>query len=143
MERKENYTLLPVQDDHNCFACGPANPSGLHMRFYADEDSVVSWLTVPEHLRGWSTLVHGGIISTILTVEFIKPIHIGQQLKAEGKILKIVNRKEVLMEGRLSSHDGNLCASARGSFALLKPNVAERLGIVDAKDLKYLNTGGR
>ena len=164
MEEKDHYTLLPVEDDHNCFACGPANPSGLHMRFYADEDSVVSWLTVPDHLRGWSTLVHGGIISTILdeimswaaihlldkiivtrtmTVEFIKPIHIGQQLKAEGKILKIVNRKEVLMEGGLSSHDGNLCASARGSFALLKPNVAERLGIVDAKDLKYLNTGGR
>ena len=160
MEEKNGYTLLPVQDDHNCFACGPANRSGLQMRFYAGDDEVVSWLTVPDHLRGWSTMVHGGIISTILdeimswtaihllkkiivtksmTVEFKKPIHIGQQLKAEGRILNIINRKEALMEGRLSNHNGELCASATGSFALLKPDVAERLGIVDAKDIDYIS----
>ncbi len=159
MEEKDGLTLLPIQDDHNCFACGPANRSGLQMRFYAGQDQVVSWLTVPDHLRGWSTMVHGGIISTILdeimswaaihllkkiivtrkmTVEFKKPIHIGQQLKAEGKILNIVNRKEVLMKGVLSNRKGEICASATGSFALLKPDVAERLGIVDAKDLSYI-----
>ncbi len=97
MDKKEDYTQLPVRDDHNCFACGPANPYGLHMRFSANEDTVVSRLTVPDHLRGWSTMVHGGIISTILdeimswaaihllkkiivtrsmTVDFKKPIHI-------------------------------------------------------------------
>ena len=123
-------------------------------------NEVVSWLTVPDHLRGWSTMVHGGIISTILdeimswtaihqlkkiivtksmTVEFKKPIHIGQQIKAEGRILNIINRKEALMEGRLSNHNGELCASATGSFALLKPDVAERLGIVDTKDMDYIS----
>lgn len=160
-DKKEDYTQLPVRDDHNCFACGPANPCGLHMRFSANEDTVVSRLTVPEHLRGWSTMVHGGIISTILdeimswaaihllnkiivtrsmTVDFKKPIHIDRKLKAEGKVLEIVTRNEAIMEGYLYNQDDDLCASARGTFALLKPKVAVKLGIVDAEDLKlFLN----
>ena len=161
MDKKEGYTQLPVRDDHNCFACGPANPYGLHMRFSANEDTVISRLTVPEHLRGWNTMVHGGIISTILdeimswaaihllksiivtrsmTVEFKNQVHIGQELKAEGKVLEIVNRKEAIMEGYLYHPDGGLCASARGTFALLKPKVAVRLGVVAADELKiFLN----
>jgi len=38
------------------------------MKFYSTEkkELVVSWLKVPDHLCGWSNLVHGGIISTML-----------------------------------------------------------------------------
>jgi acyl-coenzyme A thioesterase PaaI-like protein len=156
MNKNPNYTLLPRQADHRCFACGPANPAGLKMRFYADQNSVVSWLTVPEHLRGWGTLVHGGVISTILdeimswtalhlirsviltktmTVEFKKAIHIGQSLKAVGKIAAIDRDKEAHLEGLLYKDDGTLCARSSGVFALLKPKVALKLGIVDETEL--------
>jgi uncharacterized protein (TIGR00369 family) len=159
MENMENYTLLPVRDDHKCFACGPANPSGLHMRFYANENEVVSWVTVPDHLRGWSNLVHGGIISTLLdeimswaaihllqkiivtksmTVDFVKPIYIGQKLKAQGRIVEVAGRNEAILQGYLHNAQDELCAKSRGRFALLKPKVAVRLGVVDAEDLEIL-----
>jgi hypothetical protein len=30
-------------DGYLCFACSPANPSGLHMAFYEDGDDIVSF----------------------------------------------------------------------------------------------------
>lgn len=153
------YTQLPVSDDHNCFACGPANPHGLHMTFLTDGEVVFSRLTVPGHLRGWNNMVHGGVISTILdevmswaaihllksiivtrtmSVDFLKPVFINQQLKAEARVTEVRSRKEALLQGDLYNHDKVLCASARGSFALLKPEVAEKLGIAAAEEIKAL-----
>jgi len=155
-----HYKILPIQDNHMCFACGPANPVGLHMRFAADRDRVVSYLRVPEHLRGWSNMVHGGVVSTILdeimswsaihmfksviltksmTVEFKKPVQVGQSLKAVGTVLEIRNEREAVMKGQLYSQAENkLHAAAEGVFALLKPKVALKLGIVDEQTLKEL-----
>ena len=142
-----------------CFACGPANPAGLKMRFFANQDSVVSWLTVPDHLRGWNMLVHGGVTSTILDeimswaaihllktiiltksmrVEFKKPVFIGQPLRAVGRVVEIKNEREAIMEGLLYGPEDDLCAEARGNFALLKPKVARKLGIVDEQALRDL-----
>jgi uncharacterized protein (TIGR00369 family) len=156
MNSAKDYEKIPVQDDHMCFACGPANPSGLRMQLYADSDSVVSRLVVPGHLRGWSDLVHGGVISTILdeimswtaihllkkiiltqsmTVEFIKPIRIGQPLQAVGKIVEIKNDRHAVLEGRLFSEPDTLCARAQGEFALLKPKVALKLKVVSEDEL--------
>lgn len=163
MDISPEYKMLPVRDNHGCFACGPANPAGLKMRFYANRDSVVSWLTVPAHLRGWSTLVHGGVISTILdeimswtalhliksvivtksmTIEFKKPVHVGQKLRAEGQIAAIQGDREAHLEGFLYGEDGTLCARASGAFALLKPKVALKLGIVDETELRQFIPSG-
>ncbi|MFO7687033.1 MAG: PaaI family thioesterase [Desulfobacterales bacterium] len=159
MKPPSDFSPLPIQDNHMCFACGPANPAGLKMRFFANQDSVVSWLTVPDHLRGWNTLVHGGVTSTILDeimswaaihllktiiltksmkVEFRKPVFIGQPLRAVGRVVEIINEREAIMEGLLYGPEGDVCAEARGTFALLKPKVARKLGIVDDQALRDL-----
>ena len=152
--------ILPVQDNHMCFACGPANPAGLHMRFAAGSDRLVSNLIVPDHLRGWSNMVHGGVISTILdeimswsamhffksviltksmTVEFKKPVHVGQKLKAIGTVAEVRNEREAVMNGKLYSQgEEDLLAVSTGVFALLKPKVAIKLGIVDEQTLQEL-----
>lgn len=158
MKERDRYKKLSVQDDHMCFACGPANAAGLHMQLYADSESVVSRLVVPDHLRGWSDLVHGGVISTILdeimswgaihllqkiiltksmTVEFIKPVRIGQSLRAVSRIVEN-ERNQAGMEGRLYLEPDTLCARARGEFALLKPRVALRLGVVSEDELQNI-----
>lgn len=159
MRMDKPVTRLPVNDDHTCFACGPANPHGLHMRFLTDGEAVFSRLTVPDHLRGWNNMVHGGVISTILdevmswaaihliksiivtrtmSTDFLKPVFIGQQLTAEARITEICSRKEALLQGHLYNHKNVLCAAARGSFALLKPKVAEKLGIAGAEEIREL-----
>ena len=159
MQSEKTFTQLPVDEDHMCFACGPSNPHGLQMKFQTDGETVVSQLTVPDHLRGWNDMVHGGIISTILdevmswtaihliksiivtramNVDFLKPVFIGQPLTAEGRITEIRSRTEALLQAELYNRDRVLCARARGSFALLKPKVAEKLGIIASEQLKAL-----
>jgi len=159
MKQPPDFYPLPIQDSHLCFACGPANAAGLKMRFFANQDSVVSWLTVPDHLQGWNKLVHGGVTSTILDeimswaaihllktiiltksmrVEFRKPVFIGQPLRAVGRVVEIKNEREAVMEGLLYGPEDEVCAEARGNFALLKPKVARKLGIVDEQALRDL-----
>lgn len=49
-----------------CFGCGLANPKGLHLRSYAQDDVVVATFTPwPEHDNGLGYL-NGGIIATLL-----------------------------------------------------------------------------
>ena len=159
MNAPEPYKKLLVQNDHMCFACGPANAAGLRMQLYAYRDTVVSKLVVPDHLRGWSDLVHGGVISTILdeimswgaihllqkiiltksmTVEFIKPVRVGQSLQAVSRIVEKQKDRQAVMEGLLYLEPDTLCARARGEFALLKPKVALRLGIVSKDELQNI-----
>lgn len=142
-----------------CFACGPANRSGLHMRFLAGNDRLVSRLTIPGHLRGWSNLVHGGVLSTVLdeimswtaihllrriiltksmTVNFKKPVYVDTPVKAEGRILRVNAEREAVMEGRLYSPEDRLSATATGTFVLIKPKVALKMGIVDEAALRDL-----
>lgn len=160
MKKEKNYTRVPKRGDHMCFGCSPINPSGLQMDFYSHGESVFSWLTVPEHLCGWGKLVHGGVLSTILDevmswsaiyilkkvivtksmkIEFIKPIYIKNELKAEGKVMDIKSKNEAIMAGFIYNHEGNLCARSEGTFALVKPAVAKRLHLVDEEDLRGLN----
>jgi len=152
------FKELPNTDTHNCFACSPMNAYGLQMKFYTDEESVFTWLSVPGHLCGWNNLVHGGVLSTILdeimswtamyklkhitvtrnlTVEFIKPVHVGEQLRAQGQVCEVERQRNAEMEGALYNEDGDLCAKASGTFALIKPNVAKRMDIMDAASLAW------
>ena len=50
--------------DATCFGCGLANPKGLHLRSYAQDDVVVAtFMPWPEHDNGLGYL-NGGIIAT-------------------------------------------------------------------------------
>ena len=79
------------------------------MKFYTNEAAVYSKLIVPDHLCGWNNLVHGGVLTTIMDeimswaaiyllqqvpmtksirVDFLKPVYVGNSLKAEGTVLE-------------------------------------------------------
>ena len=159
MNKESDLKKLPAIQNQMCFGCSSSNPAGLQMKFYGDKESVVSWVTVPEHLCGWSKMVHGGVVTTILdeimswsalyllkkvivtrtiTIEFIKQVHIKEELKAEGRVLELRSEKEAIMEGSIYNHKGDLCTRSTGNFALLKPKIAIRLGVVDETALKDL-----
>ena len=76
-----------------------------------------------------------GIMATSRQIDIV---FIDQQLKAEARVTEVRSRKEALLQGDLYNHDKVLCASAQGSFALLKPEVAEKLGIAAAEEIKAL-----
>lgn len=148
---------IPISDDSNCFACGSNNSCGLQMQFYSDDQSVKSWIKVPDHLCGWDNLIHGGVISTILdetmswsaiyllkkiiltksmTVDFMKPIYEGTKLKAEGKVSKRISEREASMEGFIYNDAGVLCAKSRGTYVLFEAKVAKKLNIMSAEALR-------
>ncbi|GHO88742.1 PaaI family thioesterase [Dictyobacter formicarum] len=53
-------------DYQRCFACGQNNPSGLHMMFRTENDTVVSDFQPREEHQGFPGVIHGGIIATVL-----------------------------------------------------------------------------
>ncbi len=153
----QKYVKIPKGDDHHCFGCSPANPHGLQMDFYYADNTVFSWLLVPEHLCGWNNLLHGGVIATILdeimswaaiyilkkfiltkemTVEFIKSLTVGTKLTAKGMVLKMISDREATMEGFLYDDRQRLCARAEGTYALLGADVARKLKVVDEAAIK-------
>lgn len=158
MIEKGAYQLLQNSTEHNCFGCSPINPSGLQMKFFADEDTVFSNVIVPDHLCGWSNIAHGGVLSTILdeimswaalhflkritmtksmTMEFIKPVYIRSPLKAEGKVLEVGARHDAVMEGTLYNSADEVCVKSKADFAVFSPKVAKRLGIADDASLTF------
>jgi acyl-coenzyme A thioesterase PaaI-like protein len=72
-----------------------------------------------------------------MTVDFFKPIYVGNPLKAEGRVLDKRGKHEALIEGRIYNHDDVCCASATGTFAVFSPAVAKRLNITDAESLQW------
>ena len=158
MESGQDYQRLPNSADHNCFGCSPVNPSGLQMEFFADHDTVFSNVTIPDHLCGWNNIAHGGVITTILDeimswaalhflkritmtksmqIEFIKPVHIQRQLRAEGKVLEVSGKHDAVMEGILYSENSVVCARSTANFSIFSPKVAKRFGIADDASLKF------
>lgn len=158
MASSKNYQTLPNSSDHYCFGCSPVNPSGLQMNFSADRDTVISQVTIPDHLCGWSNIAHGGVLTTILdeimswaalhfikritmtksmNMEFIKPVYIRTPLKAEGKVLEIMGKHEAVMEGILYNDKGAACAKSTANFAIFSPKIAQRLGIADDHSLQF------
>ena len=159
MKPAEDLKLIPNREDHHCFACGPANDCGLKMKFFTDETAVFSWLVIPAHHRGWDRLIHGGITSTILdeimswaaiyllkkviltkkmTVEFLHPVYVGSQLRAEGRIKARTGPREAVMEEFVYNSSNVLCARSEGRYALLEPKIAARLDMMGAEALEEI-----
>jgi len=127
------------------------------MKFFTDEKSVFSWLKVPDHLVGWDNLIHGGILSTILdeimscsalyllkkliltksiTIDFIKPVYEGTELKVEGNVFEKTSERQSVMQGRIYNKEGVLCTKSKGIYMLFEPEVAKRLNMLSAEALK-------
>lgn len=134
-----------------CFGCGVDNPIGLRMEFRTDGQRVYSLVSVPPAMAGWDQTVHGGILSTILdeimgwtvisllgkigvtksmTVEFVKPVRVGQNLTVVGAIEEICSERQVLVSGAIYSDEERVCAQARGTFAAMTAETAVRLGVM-------------
>jgi uncharacterized protein (TIGR00369 family) len=160
-EDRDGYILLPNSEDHNCFGCSPKNSSGLQMKFYTNErkDLAVSWLSVPGHLCGWTKVVHGGIISTILdeamgwaalvilkklvltksiSVDYLKPIFIGQKIRVEGSVLDVQNERKGVMQACIFDESNEILAKSSSAVSLFTLDSIREMGVLDEKMLGTL-----
>jgi len=70
MSYRDEATSLPILREQNhpsCFVCGPANRHGLGLEFrVADDGSVESCFPCPAAFAGYSGMLHGGVVCTLL-----------------------------------------------------------------------------
>ena len=130
------------------------------MKFFTDDKSLFSWLTVPGHLCGWDNLVHGGVLAAILdetmgwtairflkkfaltlamTVEFYKSVPIGEQIWVKGTVTEVRGKREASVEGCLYKGESTLCAKSTATFRLFTTEAIVRLGVMKEEAIKQFD----
>ena len=142
-------TSLSLNDETDygmCFACGPRNASGLHLRFERDGDWVrTAFRGRPEH-QGFPGQVHGGVITALLDevmsrvsmledrwtmtariqVRFRRPVPLDQEVTAIGK--KSRTRRGLWeATGSVRLPDGDVAAEAVGTFVPVPDDALARM----------------
>lgn len=155
---KQLWERLPNLDK-DCFGCGSENHSGLQMTFETDGRQIRTQLTVGSQFRGWSKLVHGGVLSTILdetmswtaiiltgrfiltkqmTVQFLRPVYVGSTLRGIGSIKEQIGDRKAIIQAELFDEQDRLCAIAEGEFVLFSKEQFARLNIIPEEDLQAM-----
>lgn len=125
-----------------CFGCGRDNPDGMQLKFTYDEAGkrFISKFRLSRRYSGPPGHAHGGIIATILdeamgkmnkvrkvvaltkemTVEYLKPVPLGQSLVVEGRNRSV--RGRVLTHvAEIRNSEGLVLARSRGKFIVIDP----------------------
>ncbi len=122
-----------------CFVCGMSNDFGLKTNFYETEnEELVGVFTTLEGHQSYPNRLHGGVTSAILdetigraitirhgdqvwgvtmelNVRFLKPVPLGVELKAVGRIT-LERGKLFEGTGELLLPDGEVAARATGKY---------------------------
>jgi acyl-coenzyme A thioesterase PaaI-like protein len=59
-----------------CFACGQANPDGLHLQFAFKENQAIGHVKINQSHQGYSGVAHGGIIATLIDSAMVHCAHL-------------------------------------------------------------------
>jgi uncharacterized protein (TIGR00369 family) len=120
-----------------CFACGPDNAAGMHLKFTYDRARkiFVSRFRLDSRYTGPPGHAHGGIIATILdeamgkvnklrqvialtsqmTVNYLRPVPLNQPLRVESREVSVRRRRHVNM-AEILNRKGEVLARSRGLF---------------------------
>lgn len=126
---------MKLEDDGYCFVCGTKNPIGLKLDFHFDGRTIkTEFISKKEH-QGYSNIVHGGIITTLLDEAMVKlaiamgvpvvtasmeirlrkAVNVGEKLIIEAEIL---SRTKKLLEAyaKAVTEDNAVIADAKGKL---------------------------
>lgn len=147
---EDGRRYLPTGD--TCFVCGSKNGCGLKVRFYTYGDGEAHTDFTPrDELCGYTGVVHGGIMATVLdeilgwgvslgigrftvtgelTVRYVRPVVANRAYHVRARAIEDKGRYWV-SEGEVIDADGTVCVKARGKFFPLTPEktreVADQL----------------
>lgn len=130
---------MAYSGDDYCFGCGEKNPIGLHLNFESVEDKVVAKKIVPKEYQGYSNVVHGGIITTMLDeamgsfiqqkyneqamtgrleIRYKHPTPVDEELKISAW-QESQRRNIISMQAVIEKSDGTITAEATAKFAVV------------------------
>jgi len=127
---------IPLPWSRSCFVCGQDNPVGLRARCYQVGAAVELPFTTRGEHAGWSDVMHGGLIATVLdevmtwaailgsgkpcfaadfSVRMLEPLRAGFECVASGRMCG--DRRRVFdLEGSLADVSGRVYARAAGRY---------------------------
>jgi uncharacterized protein (TIGR00369 family) len=127
---------------NTCFVCGPDNPDGMHLVFTLDEtrQTFICHFNLTARYTGPPGHCHGGIIAAILddamgkvnklrhvialtkemTVEYLKPVPLHQQLRVEGKEISVHGRQHI-NSAEILNENNEVLARSKGTFIAIDP----------------------
>ena len=127
---------LEVSSNKLCFACGEENPIGLKLKPIYDGEKVRAEFTPGEFHQGWGSMVHGGILYTLLDevtayailchgvdfgvtakseVRFKEVVPIGEPIQISAWVTKLTKRL-VETKGVLALKDNTVIAEGSSLF---------------------------
>ncbi len=125
----------------SCFVCGEENPHGLHLKARVDDGRVILEYTARERDLGWRSIVHGGIVMTLMdevmtwaailaarrpcvaaetTIRLKAPIRAGDTLRVQGEIPERASRI-IKACATVTLDDGAVAAVASGKYVAMAP----------------------
>jgi len=130
---------MPYESDHYCFACGAANPIGLHLRFTYADGTAEALFTAERAHQGYPGIMHGGLVATLLDEAMAhaaiaahgaavtgdlhvrmrgQGVPLGRPLRLQGRVTGGRGRL-VLTAATLRDEEGRLLAQAEGKFMVV------------------------
>jgi uncharacterized protein (TIGR00369 family) len=129
---------LGIDFDHWCFACGRANPYGLHLDFDVARGQAETTFTSRQEHTGYDGFMHGGVVTTLLDetmgwaifyqgiwgvtaklgVSFRRPVPVGEPLTVRAEVRKQTHRA-VEIHGEVLDRNSALLADADGTFVVM------------------------
>ncbi len=132
---------LPISRNY-CFACGPDNPEGMHLKFdyLQRRRRFVSRFRLGRRYTGPPGHAHGGIIATILDeamgkvnklreviamtrsmeIEYLKPVPLERTLRVESWELRVRGRRHTNVAEILNGR-GQVLARGKALFLAIDP----------------------
>jgi uncharacterized protein (TIGR00369 family) len=147
--------------ESNCFVCEPANPRGLGIPFFHDEESgvVTADFRLGPELSGAPHYVHGGVLLALLdeamawaaialagrfavvqstATTFDRPVRIDEPHRLEATIQDHTDTA-VTARAYIADAAGRRCAEGRARLVVLSTAAAgAALGPVTGADMRYL-----
>lgn len=94
---------------------------------------------------GW-TVVHflkRFALTHSMTVEFKRPVYLGEEVQVEGKVIEVKGQREAIAEACLYKDGGDLlCARASAAFRLFTSEALIKLGIMDEESIQRFSFFG-
>ena len=136
---------LEPNPTNGCFGCGGTNPHGMKLAFEQDDENrrIIGRFRLGATYQGGAGFLHGGIIALLLdevmgkvgrlsnlravtaelSVEYLKPILVDQEIVIEGRQVERKGRN-LFHVGEIRDEAGVLLARGKGRFVVLREAVA-------------------
>jgi uncharacterized protein (TIGR00369 family) len=131
---------LEPNPTNKCFGCGGDNAGGMKLTFEQDNVGrrIVGRFVLGETYQGGGGFAHGGIIALLLdeamgkvcrfrevravtaelTVEYLKPVRVEQEIIVEGREIEEKGRN-LFLAGEIRNEAGDVLARGRGRFVVI------------------------